>query len=260
MTRRRRIAQRNIERCFPEWNAEQCRKILSGSFYCLARAFFETAWSWSAPKKRIVRWGQLEGVEHLEEASANGRGVLVVTLHSTSLELGARLIASEVSNPHRLTAGFYRPLKNKVIEWYQNQGRLKYCSGMISKRDIRSAVRQLRKGLILWYAPDQDFGAEQSLFVPFFGIETASVLATQKLARMADCAVVPMFPYYDKKRKAYVCRVLPALENFPSDDQRADLLRINQITEAFIRSAPEQYWWIHRRFKTRPKGDPPFYS
>ena len=260
MVRRRKIARRNIERCFPQWSAKQRSKTLNGSFYSLARAVFESAWSWSASKKRVVRWGQLEGMEHILEAGANGRGVLVLTLHSTSLELGARLVATEITRPDRPTAGFYRPLKNPVLEWFSVHARLRYCSGVISKRDIRIAVRQLRKGLILWYAPDQDFGADQSLFVPFFGIETATLLATHKLARMGNCAVVPMFPYYDKETKTYVCRALPALENFPSDDEKADLLRINQLTEGFIRSVPEQYWWVHRRFKTRPTGEPPFYA
>ncbi len=131
---------------------------------------------------------------------------------------------------------------------------------MISKRDARTAVRLLRRGGVLWYAPDQDFGPEQSLFAPFFGIQTATLLATHRLARLTGCAVVPMFPLYDPQQRRYRVTLLPALEHFPSDDPAADLARVNAIMEQQVRRAPEQYWWVHRRFKTRPPGDAPFYE
>lgn len=157
-------------------------------------------------------------------------------------------------------AGIYRPLKSPVLEYYQNLKRLSYGEGMIQKRDMRSAVRFLRQGGNLWYAPDQDFGPKQTLFAPFFGIQTASLLATIRLAKMTDCAVVPMFPAFDQSSGHYTVKLLPALENFPSSDDLADLTRINAIMEAHIRTVPEQYWWIHRRFKTRPPDEAPFYQ
>ena len=255
MKARRRIALRNIERCFPDRTAAEHEAILKSCFRSLARAVFEIAWSWSASAARIQRMGHVEGIENVTAAAAGGRGVLMVTAHITCLEIGGRFLAMQVPS-----SGIYRPLKSPVLEWYQNRSRLTYGESMISKRDMRSAIRVLKKGGLVWYAPDQDFGRDQSAFAPFFGIETATLLATWRLPQVTGCAVVPMFPYYDSKRRHYTVRILPALEAFPGEDAVADLARVNAALEAHIRSAPDQYWWIHRRFKTRPDGEAPFYS
>ena len=197
----------------------------------------------------------VEGLEHMREATARGRGVLVITAHVTCLEIGARVFGSATE-----AGGIYRPLKSPVLEWYQNRGRARYARSMISKRDMRSAIRYLRKGGTLWTAPAQDFGADQSVFAPFFGIRTATLLATRRMSALTGCPVVPMFPSYDEKTGRYTVRILPALENFPGDDPVEDMTRVNAVMEAHVRSAPEQYWWIHRRFKTRPEGEAPFYG
>lgn len=260
MAGRRKIVQRNLERCFPELDGKQLQQLLKANFIYLARAAFEMAWSWSAPQAHFASSGRVDGVEHMVKASRSGRGILCVSLHNTCLEIGAKFMGEELKRQGIYSAGIYRPLKNPVIEWFQNRGRLSFADGMISKRNLRSAVRQLKQGTLIWYAPDQDFGPDLTAFAPFFGIQTASLLATHKLARLTNCAVIPMFPIYQPASKCYQVTILPALENFPSDDEMADLVRINQLTEDFIRLAPEQYWWIHRRFKTRPPGEAPFYS
>lgn len=260
MGSRRKVALRNLERCFPELDDAQIQRLLKANFVYLARTVFEMAWSWAAPKTRIARIGQLRGLEHMTEARRNGRGILCVSLHNTCLEIGANIMGEELKRQGFYSAGIYRPLKNPVIEWFQNRSRLDFTDGMISKRNLRSAVRQLKQGTLIWYAPDQDFGPDQTAFAPFFGIPTASLLATHKLAKLTGCAVVPMYPIYNPASQRYEVTILPILENFPSDDEQADLVRINQLIEDFIRLAPEQYWWIHRRFKTRPPGEAPFYS
>jgi KDO2-lipid IV(A) lauroyltransferase len=258
MKRRRKIAEVNIERCFPELDAARQETILRDCFRSLARALFETAWAWTASDERMRRMSRVEGRENVVRAHEGGRGVLLITAHMSSLEIGARLMAIGLG-PDLPASGIYRPLRNPVIEWYQNRGRRLYAASMISKRELRSAIRLLRKGGLVWYAPDQDFGREQSVFVPFFGITTATLLATHRLAQLADCAVVPMFPVYDPLSRTYTIRFLPALEGFPGPDPATDLARVNAIMEAQIRTAPGQYWWIHRRFKTRPYGEAPFY-
>jgi len=255
MKRRRRIAQRNIGRCFPQNTAADNQAVLKACFRSLARAIFEIAWSWSASAARMRRMGHVEGIENVQAAAAGGRGVLMVTAHITCLEIGARILAMNVP-----VSGIYRPLKSPVLEWYQNRSRLSYGEAMISKRDVRSAIRLLKKGGMVWYAPDQDFGPGQSAFAPFFGIQTATLLATHRLPQLTGCAVVPMFPHYDARSRHYTVRILPALEGFPGPDAAADLARVNAAMETHIRGAPEQYWWIHRRFKTRPDGEAPFYS
>jgi KDO2-lipid IV(A) lauroyltransferase len=207
----------------------------------------------------MARLMSVEGLENVKAAHQNGKGVLLITAHMTSLEIGARFMALGLG-PDLPASGIYRPLNSPVLEWYQNRGRALYAASMISKRDMRSAIRLLRRGGLVWYAPDQDFGREQSAFAPFFGIQTATLLATHRLPQLAYCSVVPMFPVYDEKTRRYTIHFLPALEDFPGPDPEADLARVNAIMEAQIRKAPEQYWWIHRRFKTRPDGEPPFYD
>ncbi|NIP19391.1 MAG: LpxL/LpxP family Kdo(2)-lipid IV(A) lauroyl/palmitoleoyl acyltransferase [Xanthomonadales bacterium] len=255
-TRRRKVAERNLERCLPELDEAERERILRGCFRSLARMIAETAWCWSPLRGRIKRIGQVHGLEHLFDAEEQGRGVLVLTSHNTCLEIGGCILGYTVQG-----RGVYRPMKNEVIEWYQNRRRRHYIEGgLIAKRDVRAMIRLLRNGGMLWYAPDQDFGPDQSVFAPFFGIQTATLLATYRLPKMTGCALVPMFPRYDRKRRRYDVYLYPALEDFPTDDPVADLSRINAVLERQVREEPEQYWWIHRRFKTRPEGEPPFYD
>ena len=256
MLRRRKVAARNIDRCFPELSAEQREKLLRENFRSLARMVFEVAWSWSATPQRIRSMARIEGADHVLRARERGRGVMYITAHVTCLEMGGRIAAFEVPE----AKGVYRPLNNAVLEWYQNRSRKRYVKGSISKRDPRAIIRFLRKGGELWYAPDQDFGARRSIFAPFFGIETATLEATERFVQLSGCAVVPMYPVYDEATRTYVVNFDEPLKDFPSGDAREDLGRINRLFEEKIRQRPEQYWWIHRRFKTRPEGEPPFYD
>ena len=255
LKRRKLVAQRNIERCFPALGQDEVQKLLRANFRSLARTVFETAWCWGMGNRRFSTMASIDGLEHLEAAKASGRGVLLFTAHMTSLEIGGRVVGSAVP-----AAAVYRPLGNEVIEWYQNRGRLRYAEAMISKREMRSVIRYLRKGGVVWYAPDQDFGAQQSVFVPFFGIQTATLEATHKLISLTKCAVVPMFPEFVPEENRYRITIRPALEELPTGDVLADLSRLNAEMESHIRKVPEQYWWIHRRFKTRPEGEAPFYD
>jgi len=132
----------------------------------------------------------------------------------------------------------------------ERQSRLK----PLTRDDIRGMLRGLKQGHAVWYAPDQNYGASNSIFVPFFGIPALTITATSRLARMSGAAVVPYFPKRLQGNTGYQVAILPALENFPSDDPVADTIRINQLLEKYIRQAPEQYLWVHRRFKTRPTG------
>ena len=256
LTRRRHVVARNLERCFPELDAERQGKLLADCFRSLARMLFEVAWSASASERFLRRVADVEGLHHAEAALAEGRGVLLLTAHFTSLDLVAHRTALEIERG----GGVYRPLRSPVLEWYQSRARSKWTERMISKNDLRTAVRFLQSGGMLWYAPDQDFGPDRSVFAPFFGIPAATLTVTERLVKLTGCRVVPMFPIYDAVARKYTVRLYPALEGFPSGDVVADLTRINVLMEEHIRQAPEQYWWIHRRFKTRPPGEKPFYD
>lgn len=256
MKGRRQVARRNLERCFPELDAQRREALIEACFHSLGRMPFEIAWCWSASAERMRRMGRCEGLAAALGAYEEQRGVLLVTPHVTCLEIGGRLTALNLPR-----AGvIYRPLRSPVLEWYQNRSRGKYADALISKRDLRSAIRYLKGGGVLWYAPDQDFGPKQSLFVPFFGIPTATLTATARLVELTGCRVVPMFPRYDEATGQYVVQFHPPLEDFPTGDIVADLTRVNAMLEEQVRKTPEQYWWIHRRFKTRPEGEPPFYD
>lgn len=252
---RRRIAIRNLQRCFPEWSDEQRGAVLRECFRSLARMLAEMAWCWAGSWQNLEKITDVTGAEHLQEAAESGQGVLILTAHVTCLEIGARAIGHMVEG-----WGVYRPLGNPVLEWYQNRGRNYYAAGMIKKHAMRSAVRHLRKGGVLWYAPDQDFGPDQSVFAPFFGVQAATLLATHRLPKMTACKVIAMIPSYSHETGRYHLEVSPVLENFPGDDPQQDLARVNAILEHQVRQSPGQYWWVHRRFKTRPPGEPDFYG
>lgn len=254
MRRRAAIVRRNLKLCFPELDAKERHRIERDHFRLLAEAVGEIAFAWNHPQRLGTEVGEVVGLEHLEAARAGGTGVLLLTAHCTCLELGARLFG-EAAGGH----GLYRPLRNAALEALQQQGRRRYAEGMFARDDLRAIVRHLRAGGVLWYAPDQDLGPRRSCFAPLFGIETATAKAIVDLARLGRARAVPMLPLKDPDSGRITVRIEPMLENFPSDDPVADLTRYNRRIEAWIRAHPAQYWWLHRRFKTRPEGQPDRY-
>lgn len=211
--------------------------------------------AWQRPGLLDARFGEVIGLDNLDAARSRGEGILLITGHVTCLEIGARLFGERVE-----ATGIYRPLKNPVLEAFQNRGRARYARQMLRRRDLRGMLRHLRSGGVLWYAPDQDMGRDRSTFAPFFGIETATANGILELARLGRATVVPMFPLKDERTGRVTVHVEPAFENFPGDDARADLARFNAFLERYIRQSPAQYWWLHRRFKTAPDGVPARYS
>lgn len=253
--KRRYFAERNLELCFPEMSAEARKKLLKENFASSGIALFETgiAWWWSA--RRFNRLMTFEGLENLE--NLNGRGALLMALHYTTLEVGAAGINSKAC-----VDGMYRPNNNPVFDYVQRKGREKrgQRSRAYPRRDLRGVLKALRQGRVLWYAPDQDYGPNQSIFVPLFGVEAATVVATSRLAGKGNAAVLPFTHIRKTDGSGYLIKVHPALDNFPTGDERNDTLRVNQLVEQFVRECPEQYLWVHRRFKTRPEGEPSLYS
>ena len=248
--KRRRIAKRNIELCFPELDERARADLLRRHFAALGIAIFEFGRAWwgsVAPQRRGLI---IEGIEHIEAAQANGRGVIVVSGHFTTLEMCARLACDAVP-----LAGMYRPYPQPAMEWAVLRGRSRYAAGMFAKDDVRSVAKHLKRGGLLWYAPDQDPSKGDSAFVPFFGQPAKSLKSTHQLARLSGAAVV-MFQHYRRDDGGYTLRFWPAFEHFPSNDADADTARVIAAIETMAREAPEQYLWIHRRFKRRPDGVP----
>ena len=252
MPDRRRAARTNLALCFPEWSEARRARLLRGSFADLGIGLFEFMRAWwgtVAPMRRDVR---IEGLEHLRAVQEQGRGVLLVSGHFMTLELCGRLLCDHVP-----LAGMYRRHRNPVFEWAVMRGRLRYAAAMFTNDELRGAVRHLKRGGVLWYAPDQDMRGKDTVFAPFFGIPAATITASHQFARLTGCAVVPFFHRRDGDR--YVLRIAAPLEDFPSEDAMDDSARINAAIEAMVREAPSQYLWIHRRFKRQPEGiDSPY--
>lgn len=251
MRRRARIVRCNLELCYPDKTASERQAIERAHFRNLGESVGEIAVSWHRPGRLDESLGGVTGLEHLEAARAYGKGVLLLTGHFTCLELGARLLGE------RITArAIYRPLRNPALERLQTRARARYAEAMIPRHNLREMVRHLRAGGVLWYAPDQDMGPDRSVFAPFFSIPTATATGMLELARLGRAAVVPMMPRKDPATGRITVILEPALEDFSSGDPVADLTRFNAILERHVRAVPATYWWLHRRFKTRPEGRP----
>lgn len=253
MGSRRRAAQANLELCFPEQDPAWRQRLLRDSFDAFGVGILEFARAWWGSIDAIRPQVQVEGLEHLRRLQEEGRGVLLVSGHFMTLEMCGRLLCDYVP-----LAGMYRPYKNPVTEWAVKRGRLRYATHMFGNGDIRATVRHLKRGGFLWYAPDQDMRGKDTVFVPFFGHPAATITATHQFARLTGCAVVPY--YHRREGGGYRLKIGAPLQDFPTDDVVADTARVNEVIEDMVRQAPDQYLWIHRRFKRQPGGRGSFYD
>lgn len=254
---RRRVAMRNLELCFPELSDDERQRLLKENFASTGIAFFEMAMSWWWPQARLARLAHIEGIEHLQAAQQQGQGAILMAVHFTTLEIGAALLGQR----HTID-GMYREHGNPLFDFIQRSGRERHNldSLAVEREDVRGMLKLLRKGRAIWYAPDQDYGAKQSVFVPLFGIPAATVTATTKFARLGKAQVIPFTQRRLEDGSGYRLVVHPPLADFPGESEEADCLRINQWVESVLRECPEQYLWAHRRFKSRPPGEPKLYD
>lgn len=252
MAERREIARVNLQLCFPEWSEAERRRVLKENFASNGIALFEMAIAWWWPQQRLAGLARIEGLEHLRDAAAQGRGVVLMSAHFTTLEIGAALLGQKAT-----IDGMYREHKNAAFDYVQRRGRERHNADAVAveREDVRSMLKSLRKGRAIWYAPDQDYGRKASVFVPLFGVTAATVTATATFARLGKALVVPFTQTRLPNGQGYLLTVHPPLENFPQGDEQGDALRINQWVEQVILQQPEQYMWVHRRFKTRPEGE-----
>jgi len=251
MAERREVARVNLALCFPQMNELQREQLLRENFASNGIALFEMAMAWWWPKRRLAKLANIEGIEHLQNAAAKGQGVVLMSLHFTTLEIGAALLGQVVT-----IDGMYREHRNAAFDYVQRHGRERHNrdAKAVEREDVRSMMRSLRSGRAIWYAPDQDYGRKASVFVPLFGVEAATVTATSTFARLGKAQVVPFTQRRLPNAQGYQLIVHPPLQDFPGGDDTADALRINQWVEQAIAEQPEQYMWVHRRFKTRPEG------
>ncbi len=255
---RRHVTLRNLTVCFPHLSEAEVLALGKKNFEAAGAAIFEVAYAWLASDARVTPLFRYEGLEHLQAAEADGRGILLLTAHACCLELGAR--AMTLKTPFH---AMYRPHKNAYFDAWQHRLREKQSRREpIDRNNIRGTLRLLKKGEKLWYAPDQNYGGSEHVFVPFFGVNALTITATSKLSRVANAQVLPYYVFKKKDEKGktyYLVRIYPVLADFPTNDMVQDCTRLNQLFEGWINEHPEQYLWAHRRFKSRPEGEPSIY-
>lgn len=250
---RRRVARINIQQAYPEYSEAQIEKLNKASFRSLGISVFEMGIAWWASNDYLRRHCQIEGLQHLEQALARGKGVILLTGHFSTLEMGGALM-SLYTPLHSVYKKAHNPMFDTFMLYYRSQ-RLKK---LIANSNVRDFIKGLREGYATWYAPDQDF-TQNIVFAPFLGGMATTLIATAKIAAMTGASVVPFYPQRLENGQGYKLVVLPALENFPGGDQYQDAVRVNQALEQMVRSNPEQYAWLHKRFKTQPPGQPSIY-
>lgn len=255
LKRRRQIVRVNLGIAYPQHSAAERERLVDAHFAELGRGIFETALAWFAPDWRLRRRGEVVGLDNLRAAMADGSGVLLLTGHFTTLEIGARFLCLAGIRFHAM----YRPYNNAVMDHLMHHWR-EGRSGLpaLSRDDLRPLVRSLRNGHAIWYAPDQTLDKRLSVYAPFFGMPVRTITATARLAQMGRARVVPYFP--QRKNGRYRITILPALADFPGGDEIADARRINQVIEEGIAPAPTQYFWVHKRFKGLPPEIAPVYA
>jgi KDO2-lipid IV(A) lauroyltransferase len=240
---RRKVVRRNLELCFPELEDAERARIAGDHIRALGVALAETAMAWWGTDKQLADISDCEGSEHLQAALASGNGAILVGAHFTPLEMMGRLLARYFD-----VWGSYRPLGIPGFDAAMRAGRAKGCVGLIPKDDYRGMLRCLKNNGTLWLAIDQAHTGGKPVKARFFGVPALTSTAICRCARTTGCAVLPFF-YERSPDNRYLLRVLPALADFPGDDPVSDLERINRTLEDSIRRAPEQYYWLHRRFK-----------
>jgi len=250
---RKKVAMKNLELCFPEMSQEELTRTLKKNFENTGIALFETGMGWWWPDWRVKRKIKVIGLEHLEKARREDKGVLLLTMHYLSVEINCRGIGMG----HPMVV-FYRPHNNQLMEFFQFRGRGRSNKYMLGKRDVKGLIKALRQKEVCVYLPDQDYGRNRSLFVPFFAVsDAATTTGTLIFARQKNIQNHILIPTRNDDGSGYTLEIKPMMEDFPTDDDEADLIRINQELEKAIMFKPEQYMWLHRRFKTRPNKDAP---
>ncbi len=252
---RRAIARRNIELCFPELSAKQRDQLALEHFEALGVSLMEMGLSRWASDEKLDSLMSVSGLEHVTQPIADGHGVIILSAHFTTLEVTARTLCKNLPAVDLV----YRKFRSGLMTEFVVQSREIALRKTIEKNDIKAMVRSLREGVAVWYAPDQSYSLKQSALMPFFGEPAMTNIATTSLAKLGKAKVVPYFPRR-LPEGGYELTLLPALENFPSDDPISDTQKYIDLLEQYVRRCPEQYYWVHRKFKNRPDSLPDAYA
>ena len=252
---RREVALTNLELCFPDQTISDRRALARRHFQAFGRSLVEHGLLWWSSKARLQRLIRIEGLEHWQAVA--DRPVIWLAPHFVGLDMGGTRIITEWRG-----VSVYSHQKDPVFDGILLRGRTRFVTpALFSRQDgIRPVVRAMREGLPFYYLPDMDLGERDSLFVPFFGVPAATITGLARVAQLAGAVVVPAVTRQLPGAGGYVLRFYPAWPDFPTADVERDTRRMNAFIEERVREMPEQYYWVHKRFKTRPPGAPPVYE
>ena len=252
---RRRVALKNLSLCFPELSVQQQRRIARDHFRSFSQVVLEQGLLWWASDRRFQRLIRVQGMEHWR--AVESRPIIWLAPHFAGLDwAGVRLSAE------RPVASVYSRQNSELLNRMLLKGRNRFNQSVLFSRQdgLRGVVKALRQGTSFYYLPDLDFGRRDALFVPFFGVLAATVTGLSRIAKLTNALVLPVIARQLPGGRGYDVTIYPAWADFPTDDVAADTRRMNAFIEARIEEMPEQYLWTHKRFKTRPAGEPSFYD
>ena len=252
---RRHVVSRNIELCFPDLDAAAVAALTRDHFEALGMSIIETGLGRWAADAKLAAMTTMRGLEHLQAAVDAGQGIILLSAHFTTLELSGRVLSLNCPPFDAV----YRRNRSDFTTEVLRTGRERSADSTIEKRDIKSMVRSLRQGRPVWYAPDQSYKRKGAEVIEFFGVPSMHTTATSTLARLGKAVTLPYFPRRLPDR-SYELNILEPLAGFPSDDPVADTQKYIAVLEEHIRKCPEQYFWVHRKFKDLPDGYPDYYA
>ncbi len=251
---RRRVTRINLAKCFPDMPAAERERIARAHFRVFCRSLLELSLPWWAPRARLTRLARVEGLEHLR--ALGGAPAILFAPHFVGLDIGFARLACEID-----MVSMYGKQKNRTLAVRLDRGRRRFGSQILVSRQegIRAALARMNEGRPFYYLPDQDYGPRGALFVPFFGVPAATIPGLSRIARMTGARVLPCLTRLLPGGAGYAVTIEPGWEGFPTGDVEADTRRMNAYIERKVLEAPEQYLWMHKRFKTRPPGEARFY-
>lgn len=251
--RRRHITEVNLKLCFPELSDDKHQQLLKQVFENTGMGILELAWCWYAPVSKLKQACTITGMEYIDKALAIGKGVLLLSFHHTSIELGGTMAAIFMDS---FTA-VYRKHNNPFVDYSITKGRSRTIKTVVDKDNMRKLVKSLKENKVVWYPADQDYGLKQGVFAPFFNIQAATVTAGSWFTTKTGATPIPMT--FKRTAEGMHITLHPPLKNYPSGDNVADAKNYLAFLENYLKQYPADYMWVHRRFKTRPEGEKGFY-
>jgi len=254
--KRYNVVKTNLEIAFPDLSTAALESLIKDHLEWYGCALVDYSLLFFASQKRLERKVEISGKQHIDQALADNKSIIILLAHSVMLEFGPAALGF-----HYETFGSYKSSKNAVMDWMIAKARCRHVAFVVSREEgLRKLVKSLSPCRLMIFLPDEDLGKENAVFVPFFGKLKATLTTTARLAKLGKATALPAFSWYDPVRKKYILEISPALQNYPSKDANADASQLNQALERLIQQHPAQYMWLLKWYRTRPEGKQNLYN